>query len=556
MAEKGLRGQWLGVPLLVGAGRLGALMRVRAARLGVLLRVGAAVAALAALAALAPTPAHAQRGSTFDNFFAPFPNTRSRPDFFGFPGGPGSRPRSDVARPAPQADYSRAPAPVRRTDAQAPTSNVLVLGDSMADWLAYGLEDALGETPEFGVIRKHRTTSGLIRYNSRNENQDWAQAAREIIAAEKPNFIVMMLGLNDRQSIRERVAPTPAPGRSPARANPPATAATEAPQQQAQPAQPIGPEADKPTEHEGTDQPSIAAPEPARPRIAGTHEFRSEKWNELYSKRIDDTIAVLKSRGVPVIWVGLPSIRGQRSTSDMVYLNELFRGRAEKAGIVFVDVWDGFVDDGGRFTLQGADFEGQIRRLRSSDGVYFTKAGARKLAHYVEREITRMASRGPVAVALPTTEPQPQAPGTAAKPGGPAVRPLSGPVMPLTAAANTGEDGLLGATDARPANEHVTVTRVLVKGEAVETPAGRGDDFVWPRRGVAPFGTDPVVATTTLPIPVMQAAPAKTVLAPNADAPAPTVTAAPRRAAASSPPRQQQQQQQQQQRPFFFPFFR
>ena len=31
--------------------------------------------------------------------------------------------------------------------------------------------------------------------------------------------------------------------------------------------------------------------------------------------------------------------------------------------------------------------EGQMRRLRSSDGVYFTKAGARKLAHYVEREI-------------------------------------------------------------------------------------------------------------------------------------------------------------------------
>ena len=39
--------------------------------------------------------------------------------------------------------------------------------------------------------------------------------------------------------------------------------------------------------------------------------------------------------------------------------------------------------------LQGPDFEGQIRRLRSGDGIYFTKAGARKLAHYVEREILR-----------------------------------------------------------------------------------------------------------------------------------------------------------------------
>ena len=106
--------------------------------------------------------------------------------------------------------------------------------------------------------------------------------------------------------------------------------------------------------------------------------------------------------------------------------------------------------------------------------------------------------------------------------------------MPLTAAANVGEDGLLGGANARPANDHVTVTRVLVKGEAVQSPAGRGDDFAWPRRGVAAFGTDPVVATTTLPLPVMQGPPPKTVLAPHADAPAATVAAAPRRAASTA----------------------
>src|SRR5215831_1076751 len=55
---------------------------------------------------------------------------------------------------------------------------------------------------------------------------------------------------------------------------------------------------------------------------------------------------------------------------------ELYRARAERAGIVYVDIWDGFVDDQGRYTLQGPDFEGQIRRLRSADGVHFTKAGA------------------------------------------------------------------------------------------------------------------------------------------------------------------------------------
>ena len=45
-------------------------------------------------------------------------------------------------------------------------------------------------------------------------------------------------------------------------------------------------------------------------------------------------------------------------------------------GIVYVDIWEGFVDSSGQFAAQGPDFEGQIRRLRSADGVYFSKAGA------------------------------------------------------------------------------------------------------------------------------------------------------------------------------------
>ena len=475
-------------------------------------------------------------------------------DWFG--GFGGGQPQAPVQR---EVDYSRAPAP--KKPEQPPTTTVVVLGDSMADWLAYGLEDALADQPELGVLRKHRTVSGLIRYDSRNENLDWAQAAREIIAAEKPQYIVMMLGLNDRQAIRERVAPAApartAPGQRGAAAPAQPAAPTQATPAPATPAPPPDAEADR-GETAAPEQPAIATPEPAvRGRAtAGSlnHEFRSERWAELYTKKIDDMIAVLKSRGVPVFWVGLPSVRGPKSTSDMQYLNDLYRARAEKAGITYVDTWDGFVDDANRFTLQGPDFEGQTRRLRTSDGVHFTKAGARKLAHYVEREIRRSSTRGALAVALPSAEPTQQTPGGAPRPGGPAQRPLNGPVMPLTAAVTTG-DTLLGGGGAAAPSGHVTVTRVLVKGETVDAPAGRSDDFAWPRRGVAPFGTDPVAATTTLPIPTMQAAPAATTVpVPTGDTPA-VVATAPRRTAPRPAP-QAQQQPRSWNNGFFFPFFR
>src|SRR5215510_3868539 len=116
------------------------------------------------------------------------------------------RPR-EVEKEQPP-DYSHAPPRTPREDA---TVKVVVMGDANADWLAYGLEDAFSEKPEIGIVRKHRTDSGLIHYDQRRDSE-WPQVAREIIAADKPKFIIMMVGNNDRQSIREKVPPVVRPG--------------------------------------------------------------------------------------------------------------------------------------------------------------------------------------------------------------------------------------------------------------------------------------------------------------------------------------------------------
>src|SRR3954469_11370658 len=98
-------------------------------------------------------------------------------------------------------NFSKAPPPEKRET--VPERNVLVLGDAMADWLAYGLEDAYAEQPDMGVIRKHKTVSGLIKYQPKGEPADWAAAAKGILATEKAEAIVVMLGLEDRVAIRE-----------------------------------------------------------------------------------------------------------------------------------------------------------------------------------------------------------------------------------------------------------------------------------------------------------------------------------------------------------------
>jgi uncharacterized protein len=407
---------------------------------------------------------------------------------------------------APRQDFSRAPGPAKRDT--VPERNVLVLGDAMADWLGYGLEDTYAEQPDMGVIRKHKTVSGLIKYQPRGEPADWAAAAKGILATEKPDAIVVMLGLHDRQAIREAVTEKKTDSKKEekkdARGKPDATKPADAKPADAKP-KPEGStdtakRDDKPADAELSpddatdDSPQSAAPDKSARAGGGLYEFRDERWVELYAKKIEELIGILKTKGVPVLWVGLPAIRGQRGTSDMLFLDALYRDGAGKAGITYVDIWDGFVDEAGRFLQKGPDFEGQIRQLRTADGVFFTKPGARKLAHYVEREVTRLlaARSGPIAVPI---EPTPEA---SVAPGQPAPRPLAGPVMPLVA-SSVGTDQLLGGPGSRPAAVDALAARTLVKGEALAAPAGRADDYAWPRREIGreqAKGDTPVAAVT------------------------------------------------------------
>jgi hypothetical protein len=495
---------------------------------------------IALLASLLPFAAHAQFFGTWDDrsyrrgsggFFPFFDHPYNQPQPYNAPG---------YGAPRPE-ESSKAPPP-RKVDT-VPTTTIVVIGDSLADWLAYGLEDIYADQPQIGIGRKIRPTSGLIHYDPRNDTLEWSQAVKDMLATEKPAAVVVMLGLNDRVPLK--MAPRDAKpeakpegkqpaagantaaqgkpeGKQPAAgANAPAPAGQMAQPQQGQDAKPAAPPA---AAAQQPDEQPAAAAEPQRPAPGGTYEFHTDEWAQLYAKRIDDMIAALKSKGVPVIWVGLPAVRGPRATSEMSYLDDLYHARADKDGIVYVDIWDGFVDENGRYTVQGPDFEGQIRRLRASDGVHFSKVGADKLAHYVEKELTRVMANPVVPVVLPA--PEASAPAVAA-PGAP--RPAIGPVLPL-AATRGGESGdLLGAGSrpSPPSAADPTAASVLVRGEALAAPAGRADNFTWPRSSgsaAKPAQSKPSPSSAAI-TPAPSASPQTTPLAaPAATTPGPSTS--------------------------------
>jgi hypothetical protein len=190
-------------------------------------------------------------------------------------------------------------------------------------------------------------------------------------------------------------------------------------------------------------------------------EFRSPQWEEAYKRRVDKLTKAVRYYKKPLIWVGLPPTKATALRSGFGYLNDVYKSRVEAADAIFVDVWDVFMSEDGKYTSYGPDVEGKRRQLRSSDGVGFTWPGFRKVAFFAEREIARIiGSSG--AFAFDGVEDDPN-------------------FIVLTGRTTSPETELAGGEGGLPAPVADTVQhRLIVRGEALPNVLGRVDDFRLP----------------------------------------------------------------------------
>lgn len=295
-------------------------------------------------------------------------------------------------------------------------SLVLVLGDENAATLAQGLADTFAaDRKGVAVVGRSEPGSGFAPASP----YDWISNGRSLVSSETPNAVVVFAGGAD-------LAPIAEPG--------------------------------------GTASPA---------------ELFDERWRAIYGKRLDDFLLGLKLGGRPVFLVGLPPVDDAAGSTRNQTLNALLKERAERAGVTYVDVWDGFVDENGQFTLSGPAVDGQRRRLRAANGSGFTRAGGRKLAFFVDRELGPVLEReeGPI-----TAQPGEARPsiilltGAAAGTAGGA-RTLAGAPAGATPAAQPAvtASSVETAADA-PQNDPA---RLLLRGEPLPTVSGRTDDFSW-----------------------------------------------------------------------------
>ena len=84
-------------------------------------------------------------------------------------------------------------------------------------------------------------------------------------------------------------------------------------------------------------------------------EVRSAAWLAEYRVRVQSLANSVTSQNIPLVWVGQVPFRSSSMTADMLALNDIFRETTdnEKTGSAYIDVWEGFVDETGKFLERG-----------------------------------------------------------------------------------------------------------------------------------------------------------------------------------------------------------
>lgn len=216
--------------------------------------------------------------------------------------------------------------------------------------------------------------------------------------------------------------------------------------------------------------------------VDGSREpVRSPNWVAEYERRTRLMIEALGGAKTPLLWVGLPAFKSPSMTTDMVALNGIIRKQVEMAGAEFIDIWDGFVDEEGKFIYTGSDINGQQVRLRGSDGINVTTAGRRKIAFYAEKSIRRLlgdaAAEGVTALDSANFPEifMPPAPGENA-----AAIQRTLPVA-MTDPALDGGSALLAEMPATAELVRSPRDQLVLDGLLPAPPEGRVDNFAWPR---------------------------------------------------------------------------
>jgi hypothetical protein len=199
--------------------------------------------------------------------------------------------------------------------------NFVIMGDSLANGLHQGLTRLNKENETVNFVKKSKVNTGFVRV----DRYDWNKAAVKLAKTNDYQAAVVLIGLNDLQSFREK---------------------------------------------------------------GKAYHYKTEGWVERYRERTERMMRDLKEAGLAVYWVSIPIVTPKHYQDDYRYLNTFYKEAAEKIGVRYVDTWAPLAGKNGEYSPFWKDAEGKQVEIRRRDGVHFTTNGYLIFAGIVNDIIT------------------------------------------------------------------------------------------------------------------------------------------------------------------------
>lgn len=206
---------------------------------------------------------------------------------------------------------------------RAPFTYLIIGSSSVLEGVGPQLERDLYTIPEMTVVREGRYSTGL----NRKDYFNWYPYAQRLIQVHKPNAVIVEVGGNDGQAIRDennRLVP-----------------------------------------------------------------LSSSRWDEVYEDRVREFMNIVTDGTQKVYWTELTIPKTREFYNKFKRINEITeRVASEYENVIYVKTWDRFAIDG-RYSNSVQNDDGRWGIAKYSDGIHLTPFGSKIYSGLIMNEIKK-----------------------------------------------------------------------------------------------------------------------------------------------------------------------
>lgn len=119
------------------------------------------------------------------------------------------------------------------------------------------------------------------------------------------------------------------------------------------------------------------------------YAFPSDSWEKKYRDRVDEVLDFAVSRGMRIIWIGLPVMREERIKTGAKIENKIFLEETKKYNFDYLPTEDILGSLDGPYQKYITDPKKGKLVVRADDGIHFTSLGLRLISARVEELIRK-----------------------------------------------------------------------------------------------------------------------------------------------------------------------